>query len=149
MGGATTMMLSGEEMPEGIRDIRFIDDCGYTSVWDEFSNELKAQFNLPEFPLMFTTSLLCKLRYGWSFGEASALKQVSRSKYPMLFIHGDKDTFVRTEMVYALYKAKTGYKELWITEGTEHAFSYKDHRDAYVRRVKEFLARAKSRNGSS
>ena len=42
MGGATTMMLSGEEMPEGIRDIRFIDDCGYTSVWDEFSNELKA-----------------------------------------------------------------------------------------------------------
>jgi hypothetical protein len=149
MGGATTMMLSGEEMPEGIRDIRFIDDCGYTSVWDEFSNELKAQFNLPEFPLMFTTSLLCKLRYGWSFGEASALKQVSRSKYPMLFIHGDKDTFVRTEMVYALYKAKTGYKELWITEGTEHALSYKDHRDAYVRRVKEFLARAKSRNGSS
>ena len=69
---------------------------------------------------------------------------------PDIYGHGQSEgDAVRTEMVYALYKAKTGYKELWITEGTEHALSYKDHRDAYVRRVKEFLARAKSRNGSS
>ena len=28
----------------------FVEDCGYTSVWDEFRGELKAQFNLPAFP---------------------------------------------------------------------------------------------------
>ena len=92
MGAATTMMLSGEQMPEGINDLRFVEDCGYTCVWDEFAGQLKEQFGLPEFPLMHSTSLLCRLRYGWSFDEASALKQVSKCHYPMLFIHGDADT---------------------------------------------------------
>lgn len=142
MGGATTMMMSAEQLPEGIKDIRFVDDCGYTSVWDEFAGELKKQFGLSEFPLMYTTSLLCKLRYGWSFGEASAIKEVSRSTRPMFFIHGSKDTFVPTEMVYRLYKAKQedkhAKKELWIAEGAEHAESYLKHKDEYIRRVREF-----------
>ena len=78
MGAAAAMMMSAEALPKGIKDIRFIDDCGYTSVWDEFAGELKKQFGLPEFPLMYTTSLLCKLRYGWSFSEASAIEQVQK-----------------------------------------------------------------------
>ena len=71
MGGATAMMISAEQMPEGVKAIRFVVDCGYTSVWDEFKGELNNQFGLPAFPLMYTTSLLCKMRYGWSFSEAS------------------------------------------------------------------------------
>ena len=34
MGAATTMCVSGEKMPECVKNIRFIEDCGYTSVWD-------------------------------------------------------------------------------------------------------------------
>lgn len=139
MGAATAMMMSAEKMPEGIKDIRFIDDCGYTSVWDEFAGELKNQFGLPKFPLMFSASLLCKLRYGWSFGEASAINEVGKSPYPMLFIHGAADTFVPTVMVRRLYDAKPGKKELWIAEGAEHAESYLKHREEYVERVKGFI----------
>ena len=140
MGGATTMMMSAMELPKSITDIRFIDDCGYTSVWEEFAGELKNQFGLSEFPLMFTTSLLCKLRYGWSFGEASAINEVGNSQHPMLFIHGGNDTFVPTEMVHRLYDAKPGKKQLWIAEGAEHAASYWKHREEYIKRVKEFLS---------
>ena len=139
MGAATTMMMSGEEMPEDIRDLRFVADCGYTSVWDEFAGELKNQFGLPAFPLMYTTSLLCQLRYGWNFDEASALRQVAKSQYPMFFIHGDSDDFVPTYMVHQLYDAKSAPKELWITKGTDHAHSYKNHRTEYVARVRRFL----------
>lgn len=139
MGGATTMMMSGERVPDSISDLRFIDDCGYTSVWDEFSGELRNQFDLPEFPLMFTTSLLCKISYGWSFGEASAIKQVQRSTHPMLFIHGSRDTFVPTAMVHRLYDAKPSQKELWITEGAKHAESYLKYREEYVQRISDFL----------
>ena len=139
MGGATTMMLSGETMPDGISDIRFVDDCGYTSVWDEFADELQAEFGLPEFPLMYSTSLLCKLRYGWSFGEASSLRQVARCKYPMLFIHGGNDSFVPTEMVFRLFDAKPDSKELWVAPGAEHARSYHDHKTEYVSRVRAFI----------
>ena len=139
MGAATTMMLSGEPMPNDIHDLRFVEDCGYTSVWDEFAMQLKEEFGLSEFPLMYSTSLLCKLRYGWSFGEASALKQVAKCQYPMLFIHGSQDSFVPTDMVYPLFKAKPGKKSLWISEGADHAVSYKEHKAEYISRVKTFL----------
>ena len=141
MGAATTMMLSGEQMPEGIKDLRFVEDCGYTCVWDEFAGQLKEQFGLPEFPLMHSTSLLCKLRYGWSFAEASALKQVAKCHYPMLFIHGDADTFVPSQMVYPLYEAKPDPKSLWIASGAEHALSYKEHKAEYISRIRAFVGR--------
>lgn len=139
MGAAATMMLSAEQLPESIRDIRFVEDCGFTSVWEEFAGELKNQFGLPEFPLMFTTSLLCMLRYGWSFGEASAIAAVRKTTHPMLFIHGGNDTFVPTEMVHRLYEAKTGRKALWIANGAEHAESYLKHRKEYVKHVRDFV----------
>lgn len=139
MGAATTMCVSGEKMPECVKNIRFIEDCGYTSAWDEFSYELKELFGLSDFPLLYATSLLCKIKYGWSFGEASPIKQVEKCPYPMLFIHGDDDTFVPSEMVHPLYEAKKGEKEIWITKGTEHARSYADYREEYVRRVREFV----------
>lgn len=137
MGAATTMGVSGEWLPEYIRC--FVEDCGYTSVWDEFSGQLKEQFGLPDFPLMCTTSLLCRLRYGWSFGEASPLRQVAKCNRPMLFIHGSSDTFVPTWMVYPLYKAKRGKKQLWIAPGSEHAKAFTDHPDEYRRLVKAFV----------
>ena len=61
MGAATTMCVSGEKMPECVKNIRFIEDCGYTSAWDEFSYELKELFGLSDFPLLYATSLLCKI----------------------------------------------------------------------------------------
>lgn len=137
MGAATVMMASGEEMPSCVKAI--VEDCGYTSVWDEFSGELGVRFHLPAFPLMHTTSLLCHSRYGWSFREASCLEQVGRSRLPMLFIHGDQDTFVPTWMVYRLYAAKSQPKRLWISPGSKHARSYADNPDDYTRKVASFV----------
>ena len=139
MGGATTMMASGERMPDAIKDIRFVDDCGYTCVWDEFAGQLKSEFGLPAFPLMYSTTWLCQLRYGWNFNQASALRQVAKCRYPMFFIHGDEDTFVPTYMVYELYDAKPEPKVLWVTKRTDHAHSYKNHRREYVDRIRRFL----------
>ncbi len=138
MGAATTMMVAGEKTPADIKDLRFVEDCGYTSVWDEFAVQLKEMFGLPEFPLMYTTSLLCKLRYGWSFGEASALEQVKKSQHPMLFIHGEKDSFVPTWMVHPLYEAKKGRKAKWLGKDAEHGHSYKENKEEYVRRLRHF-----------
>ena len=39
MGAATTMMVSGEEQKDFVKC--FVEDCGYTNVWDEFSYKLK------------------------------------------------------------------------------------------------------------
>lgn len=139
MGAATTMMVSGE--PRVSRALKaFVEDCGYTSVWDVFAHQLREQYSLPAFPVMHTTDLLCQARYGWSFEEASALEAVGRCRLPMLFIHGGADRFVPTEMVYRLYRAKPAPKALWVLPGVVHAMSYHDRPEEYTARVRRFLS---------
>lgn len=139
MGAATTMCVAGEKTPTYVKC--FVEDCGYTSVWDEFEYQLKEQFGLPSFPLMYTTSELCKMKYGWDFKEASPIGQIKRCYKPMLFIHGDKDTFVPYAMLDSLVNAKPGMKDIFIGKGSEHARSYMDHRKDYIRRVSMFVDR--------
>ena len=139
MGAATTMCVSGEQTPHYVKC--FVEDCGYTSVWDEFSHELKGRFSLPDFPLLYTASWIVEARYGWCFKEASPLKQVAKCHKPMLFIHGDNDTFVPSEMVYPLYEAKPQPKELWIARGSKHAAAYGDHREEYIERIVRFVGK--------
>lgn len=139
MGAATTMMVSGEKQASYVKC--YIEDCGYTSVWDEFTHKLKDGFGLPSFPLMNITSYLCKQKYGWSFKDASALEQVKKCELPMLFIHGDADTYVPTRMVNELFASKQGDKELWIVPGAIHAMSYRDNTQEYTERVKNFTDR--------
>lgn len=139
MGGATVMNVSGEKLPVYVKAI--IEDCGFNSVWDEFSAQLDDQFGLPEFPLMYTTSALCSCRYGWSWREASSERQVAKCCLPMFFIHGDDDSFVPTAMVHRVYNAHHGPKQLWLAPGSAHARAYADHQQEYTRRVDQFLAR--------
>jgi fermentation-respiration switch protein FrsA (DUF1100 family) len=139
MGAAATMMFSGEpDLPDYIKG--FVEDCGYTSVWDQFAHNLKREFGLPPFPVMYASSWACKMKYGWSFKEASCLKQLSKSTRPMLFIHGNQDDFVPFDFFEKLYDAKTqGYKEKWVTEGTKHARSHIDYPLEYQNRLGAFI----------
>lgn len=144
MGAATTMMVAGE-VEHGLHQQPyvkcFVEDCGYTSVWDEFSHELWNQFSLPAFPLMHLASDLCERTYGWNFREASALEAVKRSTRPMLFIHGEADDYVPTRMVYPLFEAKPGEKELWTLPGVGHADAFKSNQTLYTKKIKEFVTR--------
>lgn len=120
MGAATTMMVSGENTPNAVKV--FVEDCGYTSVWDIFSSELKLRFNLPEFPIMHAANIISNFKAGYNFKKASALEQVKKCKKPMLFIHGDKDDFVPFYMLDELYQAKNGTnKKKIVAKGAGHA----------------------------
>ena len=139
MGGATVMMLSGEEdLPGYVRGI--VEDCGYTSVWEEFDYLLRDSLKIKAPGLLQHTDELCLKRYGWSFTQASSIDMVARSTVPMLFIHGSADTYVPPRMGEACYEAKTeGSKELWITDGVTHASSYTRYPDEYTQKVRRFL----------
>ncbi len=143
MGAATTMMLSGDELPDYYK--AFVEDCGYTSVWDQFAHNLKDQFHLGPWPVLNSADIVCQKKYGWSFKEASSVAQLAKCERPMLFIHGDKDDFVPFGDLQKNYDAKVkGYKEMWIAEGSEHAMAYKDHPAEYVAHVRAFLNKVKS-----
>lgn len=139
MGAATVMAMSGEELPPDVKCI--VEDCGYTGVFDQFKHNLKDEFGLPSFPLLNAASLVCRMKYDWSFSEASMLEQVRKCRLPMLFIHGNNDDFVPTAMVNDLYAAKPQPKECYMGKGSAHAMTLSDHRDEYASTVVNFCNR--------
>lgn len=147
MGAATVMNVSGERLPPSVKC--FVEDCGYTNVWDEFSRQLSDQFGLPDFPVLYAATVLCKLRYGWTFGEASPVDQLARNESPMLYIHGSSDGYVPSSMVFPLYNANPvhvtpdgvtrHFNGIWITPGCAHAQSFHDYPHEYAKRVRAFV----------
>ncbi|MGO3727304.1 MAG: alpha/beta hydrolase [Enterococcus viikkiensis] len=137
MGAATVMMTSGEKLPENVK--AFIEDCGYSSAKDELSYQLKDMFNLPAFPLIPVTSLITKIRAGYFFGEANAVKQLHNNTKPMLFIHGDKDDFVPFSMLDKVYEATNGPKEKYVVHGAKHAEALSTDPAMYQEKVTGFL----------
>ncbi|MFM1525103.1 MULTISPECIES: alpha/beta hydrolase [Helcococcus] len=138
MGAATTMMVAGENTPKQVK--LFIEDSGYTSAWDIFSSELKLRFNLPQFPIMYTSNLFSGIMAGYKFSDASAIDAVKKSSKPILFIHGDKDDFVPFEMMNKLYEAKTnGVKDKFVSKGAGHTKSIYISNREYWNKVFDFI----------
>lgn len=137
MGGATVMMASGEELPAQVCAI--VEDCGFTSAWDEFHYQLKMLFHLPAFPLLHVTELYTRVKAGFSLLQASALKQVTKCRVPMLFIHGKKDTFVPFGMLQPLYEAANCPKECFVVENAGHGESKMAEPVVYWDRIFGFL----------
>lgn len=137
MGAATAMMVSGEKQPSYVK--AYVEDCGYTSVWDEFAYVAEKDYHIPKMPFLYVADFMCKWKNGWSFKEASSVEQLKKSDKPMLFIHGGADTYVPTDMVYTLYQSKPKDKHIWTVSGVMHAMSYHDRRNEYTERVKAFL----------
>ena len=140
MGGATAMMTSGIKMPKQVK--AYVEDCGYSSVKSEFLYEAKDLYNMPSAVASGAVDLLSgisKANLGFYLGDASAVNQLKKNKQPMLFIHGGKDNFVTTKIVYQNYQAKNGPKELWIAKKAAHARSFETYPQEYKAHVAKFL----------
>lgn len=140
MGGAIVSILSGEKLLPNVKGI--ISDCAYDSVKNVLAWQLKNIFKLPSFPIIPIASIICKLRAGYYLGEGNVTAQVKRSKIPILYIHGDKDTFVSSSMVHNLYNAtEPSLREIWVVCGAGHIESIKVAHDEYVSRISAFVDR--------
>lgn len=137
MGAATVLSTSGENLPNNVKAI--IADCGYTSVWNEFTYQLKALFNLPSFPVMNLSNMVTMVKAGYSLKDASPIEQVAKSKTPILYIHGDKDDFVPYYMMDELYKATSSEKSKLTVQNAGHGKADLVNPDLYWNTVADFL----------
>jgi fermentation-respiration switch protein FrsA (DUF1100 family) len=147
MGGAAVMMAAGEDLPASVKCI--IEDCGYDTVFNEFKYQIKRLFHLPGFPLLQGASLMCKIRAGYSFIEASSIKQLQKTRLPVLFIHGADDDFVPVWMVQSCYQACASPKKLWIVTGAGHGLSFRTAPAEYKDRVAAWMDRYVGNEGSA
>ncbi len=138
MGGAAVMMTVGEELPPNV--VCAIEDCGYTSVLDEFNTQIKQALHLPTFPFIPAADFATRIHTGCSFGDASSVKQLKKAKIPMLFIHGEDDDFVPSWMLEACYEAAAcEEKEKLLVPGAGHALSGLVNPELYFSTVNGFI----------
>lgn len=139
MGGATTMMTTGEKLPKNV--VLAIEDCGFTGVKDILADQCDRKYHLPSKLFIPIVSLVNKLINGFFLGEASAIEQLKKSKTPTLFIHGDKDNFVLPSNLDPVFNACAAPKEKYIVKGAEHALSSHWFHEEYWQVVDKFLSK--------
>jgi hypothetical protein len=122
MGCSTVLMASSLELPASVRGI--IADCGFTSPWEEFRFLLQRSVPLPVHPVLDWLDFLTRHIAGFGLKECSTLDCVSKTEIPILFVHGDADTFVPCDFTRQNYAACASEKELVIVHGAGHGVSY-------------------------
>ncbi len=137
MGAATVMMATGEDLPKNV--ICCIEDCGYTSLWEQYGVQIKEMFNLPSEIILNIINPVARIKFGFSLKDVSPLEMVKKSKTPTLFIHGDKDDFVPFWMNYPLYQKAGCEKERLVVPGAAHAASGYLFPDIYWESITKFI----------
>ena len=139
MGAATVMNCNEMSPPDQVKLI--IEDCGYTSTVDQMNVTLKDIIGFECKPLIALGSAFGRIKAGYFFSESDPLKNMNKAKNPILFIHGEADTFVPFRYGQELYDACPVAKDyLWVPD-TIHAFSYYNAKQDYENKVKEFIAK--------
>lgn len=140
MGAATTLMVTGERLPDNVR--LAISDSSYTSAIEEFMDVYEDQVVAPVLPkrlAMFLLRMEILLRAGYDIRQAAPVEAVKRSATPTLFLHGDADTFVKPQMCTQLYAAAACEKRYTLILGAGHVEGgYVDH-DKYWRKIEDFI----------
>lgn len=137
MGAATVLMMSDRISKADVKGI--IADCGYTSVKDEFTYQVKTSFHFPPRPLLDICNIYCKALCKYGFKDAEPIEHVKKANVPILFIHGKNDDFVPFYMEKQLYDACASEKTLVEVDGAIHAQSYYTNPTQYENAMNEFI----------
>ncbi|MBQ5969578.1 MAG: alpha/beta hydrolase [Clostridia bacterium] len=139
MGAGAVMMTTGEDLPKNV--VCAIEDCGFTGVKDIFTDQCIRKYHLPPKLVLPAASFVNLLLNGFTFGKASCIEQLKKSKTPTLFLHGDKDDFVLFENLDKVYDACAAEKEKHVIHGAEHAVSVMWYPEEYWQVCDAFLAK--------
>ncbi|AEJ20615.1 alpha/beta hydrolase [Gracilinema caldarium] len=150
MGAATVLQYAPIGAPAGTsaetwKVQAIIADCPYSSAADELDARL-ADTGIPRFiakPAHKIVDMLLYLFRGYHLADPSPKEAVLQSPVPILFIHGEADTYVPTWMSQVMAdrrgSLKTGPTELLLVPEASHAKSVMVNRDLWFERVFAFL----------
>lgn len=70
------MCMGDKNLPNNLKAL--IDDCGFTEGYEQIAHRVKLLHKLPFFPFIPIMSVITKIRLGFSFGDANALKHLKK-----------------------------------------------------------------------
>ena len=84
---------------------------------------------------------MCRRMLGVSPASYSTVDALKTNRVPVLFIHGQEDSFVPVSMTKENYEACTAPKEIMIVPGAIHGMSYAVAKEAYEEKERQFWAK--------
>lgn len=92
-------------------------------------------------PLVSEAIVYARLRYGIDFSQVSAVQAVTRTRTPILLIHGVQDFNVPLRHCQAILKNQSGVMEFWEVPGAEHTRAFATEPEEFERRVTDWFSR--------
>ncbi len=118
MGAATLLLASGEVMPAQVAGL--IADSSYTSVYSGIRSSLPQFSRLPIKRFLRITNRYSKQLVGYPFLQISVTRQIGSNHLPVLFLHGESDSFLAVSESNTLMEATAGEKQQIIFPGMGH-----------------------------
>lgn len=139
MGAAAVLMASGQKLPQEVRGL--IADCGFHSMKGQLKDIAANWFHLNWVELLlFRVNLFCRLLGGFSMKEADTTKAMLTNKIPVLFFHGEKDTYVEPKNSQYNYCLCRAPKELVIIPEARHLCSAYVEPELYRKKLLDFFS---------
>lgn len=138
MGAASVLMASGLKLPRSVKGI--ISDCAFQSMKWQIKDMAANWFHLDHIDLLLMrVDWYCKIRAGFKMSEADTWYALRHNKLPVLFFHGDKDTYVHVSNSWRNYRRCRAEKELVIVPGARHLCSCYVAPELYRNKLMEFF----------
>ena len=137
MGASTVVMAAGEPLPPNV--IGVLADCGYTSAKEIICKVVEDMGIAPKLAYPFV-KLGARLFGGFDLDKGSAIDAITRATVPVIFFHGQNDTFVPCAMSKAMFDACPTRKHLEMVPDAGHGLAFPKDQETYLKVLKEFFA---------
>ena len=138
MGAAAVLMAAGHTLPAEVKGL--IADCGFQSMEGQMRDMAANWFHLHHIPLLLMElDWFCSLLAGFHMKDADTAEAMKKNTRPVLFFHGEKDTYVYPNNSFQNYMLCRAEKELVIIPGARHLCSAYVDPELYQCKMMEFF----------
>ena len=119
MGATTVLLASGHALPPEVKGI--IADCGFHSMKQQLMDIASGWFHFKRINLLiFSMEIFCRIFAGFSMRDTNTRIALEKNRRPVLFFHGEEDTYVWPENTKKNYELCRAEKELVLVPGARH-----------------------------
>lgn len=136
MGGSTVMLASGENLPSNV--VCILSDCAFSSAKEIICKTIRDMHLPPK--LLFPFVKLGALLFGhFRLEKDTPYKAAKRARVPVIFIHGEEDSYVPYEMSISLFDAcGSKIKKIVTIPRAKHGVSFPTNKEMYLSALREF-----------
>lgn len=137
MGSTTVLLASALNLPRNVKGV--IADCGFTSPKDIMSKVAERRYGINGKIILPFVNILCRNIAKFDLYEANVPDAMQQNKLPILFIHGQADDFVPSQMSKENFNACRSKKGLVLVDTVNHGLSYFVNKKKVQNEIQKFL----------